>query len=135
MESFHFLLSAPKKRTKSLEDGLKSPLSPTLEKVKRYTEKYSCFPFPWSRSTVSAIELHEPNKPDKLKLEEELDDEEEKFRAWINGWVDSLLEEGSPPWDEHGRNLPDVPVGWLPEEEWTPYEVSDFGEYPGECPW
>jgi hypothetical protein len=130
MESFHFLLSTPRKRTKSPEEGLKSPFSPTLQKLKRYTEKYSFFPFLWSRSAVSPIELHEP---DKLELDEE-GDEEKEFRGWINRWIDDLLEKGSPPWDEHGRNLPEVPVGWFPEK-WTPYEVLDFGEYPGKCPW
>ena len=81
----------------------------------------SCIPLSWIRAAFSS-------------QDRELEDGSWS-KARINVWLGELIDEGCPPWDRNGGLLREVPVGWFPEEEWTPYDRYDFGEDVGECPW
>jgi hypothetical protein len=56
-------------------------------------------------------------------------------RARINTWLDNLMEEGCPPWDAEGRNLPLTELGWFPEVEEMPCDSVDYGDDVEDCPW
>lgn len=80
-------------------------------------------PRPWKKISTSTITT------DRERLEWEARKRANNIR--IEKWIDSICEAGCSPWDEHGRNLPEVPVGYLPEEEWVPYLKRNYGGYFG----
>ena len=82
----------------------------------------ACIPISWIRSgnwPPTPVQASQPAFVHYLA---------EQRTARINTWLDGLIAEGCPPWDEFGQFLLKAEVGWFPVEAWTTYELYDFAD-------